>query len=171
MFKTKRFYSLIKIFLSNRKKNDLLWNHLLKDEENENYLLMVNEFYRFDHLNPYTCADNFVVISSDPLDILMFEDRFNALGSSPTMNFYKERFNRAIAFPKWFTAGYPDVNKWFSENIDSVFDKPPFKGHINEKDEFNEDGELKPHILRMLIEFYKSNVNSKLEATFDYAVE
>ena len=63
----------------------------------------------------------------------------------------------------WFIAAYPDVSKWLSEADDEQYKTYPLN-IINEAGAY-ENGQCKPDRLRVLVDYYASNINNKLECS------
>ncbi len=124
-------------------------------------------FLKPDQIYSLKFENNFKIANASWEILLIHEKEVSQIKITPTMHFFKEVNNRPLGFSPWFIAAYPDVSKWAVENMIYLKDVPPFRGHFENEEDYIENKAFKHHVLRLMIDYYKRNINRKLECELD----
>ena len=144
------------------------WNQAIKQcANNPQYKKVIELFLKPDLIYSVKFENNFKIANASWETMLIHDREFSQIKITPTMNFFKDSLNRPLGLASWFIAAYPDVSKWASENLVHIQNVPPFRGHFENEEDYLENNEFKYHILRLMIDYYKKNINKKLECHLD----
>jgi len=144
------------------------WNQVIKkNPDNPKFKIIIELFFKPDMIYSAKFENNYKIANSSWETQFLHEREFSQIKITPTMHFFKDALNRPLGFSSWFIAAYHDVAKWASENLMHIQNVPPFNGHFEKEEDFIENEEFKHHILRLMIDYFRKNINKKLECHLD----
>ena len=150
------------------------------DSEEVQYI--INDFFIVDNIDPAHFRSNYRVLVPELRSAaeLLCGIKDNPRPTPSLLDFrYVE--NRALSYPLWFIAAYPDVVRWFRNTMREYIKRHgrDYEGwgvvslhllgidsedpNLKESDCIDEDGRYRPPILRNLVQSYKDTAGREFE--------
>ncbi len=146
--------------------NNLNWDATsFANSNNPLYKSIIKDFFKPDKISTTKFGNNLEIAQATWEKMIFNKNELDKIQITPTMHFYKDVMDRPLGYPDWFLAGYPDVAYWLSQNIEQLQYQRPFNAFSEKKEYFIENGFVKPNVLRIAINYYKQNINDKLECS------
>ena len=143
------------------------WEEVLFYSENESKTFLVNNFMIPDGINFKKFDNNTKILrqGSDPMSKIpsITEPQEIIKDATPSIYYFKEPHERPSGFPVWFLATYPDICLWLTQNAELIKNIEPFKTYFNNEQKLIQNGKFSFDFLKSSINYYKNNVNEKLE--------
>ncbi|MCU0438485.1 MAG: hypothetical protein MUC49_11265 [Raineya sp.] len=147
--------------------NNAIWDEILKDlKKAPLFQDIIINFFKIDNIDPviYSKNEKYFNVS----DTYFIEIKMNNIKSEITPSFFHFLYPdaRPSGYPDWFITAYPDVALWFSDNYGEVKNIPVFKDILSNEHNYIHNNKFNHYFLRLIINYYKNNINSDLECSF-----
>ncbi len=139
------------------------WRELSNDIEiPKQFRIIIKEFFIPFRISPIKFLTNRDA-TSDPYRYMMYE---NEPLFSKTLNMFQENPSlKAMGYPNWFYQAFPDVAMWDIRGDGNKIIKEMFK-RLKES-ELISNNQIRPELLKKIIETYISKTGKKLEVSVD----
>jgi hypothetical protein len=150
--------------------NSTNWDNYLRSTENvdKKFYEIINTFLKPDIIDVNKFFENYRLISQPEEFFYCPPVAEEPIKHTPTMPFFTNFMHRPLGFPEWFFAAYPDIVYWISFNLEKFESEKRITELLDSLDH-SVNSYIPNTILRMIVDYYKKNVQKYLECGFNYS--